>query len=329
MKPQQRQFSKSCGNSYKVARNFYSSKKLLIPLEAILTLPIFKPRRSCLYTPGANSRAIEKTTSLEVDVVILDLEDAVSPESKFSARQSICEVVNRKIFGTRETVIRINGLDSAWGNDDLKHAIAAAPDAILVPKIRSADDIGKLDSLMSEHCAEPQTNLWVMIEMPEAVLNIASIARTSLTTRLSGFVIGTNDLAKELQAILTPDRQAFTYALSASVLAARVFDLSIIDGVYNDIGNSEGLRAECEHGRILGFDGKTLIHPSQIDLCNQVYSPTDGEINEAEAVIAAYSMPENLDKGVITVNGKMTERLHLEQAKRLVAIAEAIKFAKV
>lgn len=307
---------------------WYCSKILLIPLEVIVTFPIFKPRRSCLYTPGANSRAIEKTTSLPVDVVILDLEDAVSPESKISARQSVCDVVKRKIYGHRETVIRINDLDSAWGNDDLKQAIAAAPDTILVPKIKLADDIYKLDSLMSEHCSEPLINLWVMIEMPEAVLNIASIARTSLTTRLTGFVMGTNDLAKELQASLTQDRQAFIYALSASVFAARAYDLTVIDGVYNDIGNPEGLRAECEHGRILGFGGKTLIHPSQIDLCNQVYSPTDGEINEAKAVIAAYSMPENLDKGVITVNGKMTERLHLEQAKRLVSIAEAIKFAK-
>ncbi len=285
----------------------------------------FKPRRSCLYIPGDNSRAIEKAVILPSDVVILDLEDAVSPESKIGARDAVCTASREKIYGSRETVIRINAIATPWGNDDLRNALAAEPDSILVPKVATAKDVETLDSLMREHQANSQVRLWIMIEMPEAILNIAKIGTTAQSTRLSAFVMGTNDLAKETRAVLTPERQAFQNALSQTVYAARANNLLAIDGVYNDIGNSDGLKFECEQGRILGFDGKTLIHPSQIAVCNEVYSPAESDVAHAEAIINAFDMPENSDKGVIKVNGKMTERLHLEQAHRLVAVSEAIK----
>ena len=285
----------------------------------------FKPRRSCLYVPGDNSRAIEKAVTLQTDVVILDLEDAVSPEAKVTARDAACSASREKIYGDRETVIRINGIETPWGRDDLRKALAAEPDSILVPKIATAQDVETLESLMQSHRASSQVRLWIMIELPEAILNIATIGKTALSTRLSAFVMGTNDLAKETRAILTPERQAFQYALSISVFAARANNLFIIDGVYNEIGNPNGLKTECEQGKTLGFDGKTLIHPSQIEVCNEVFSPAESNVAQAEAVISAFAKPENSDKGVVKVNGKMTERLHLEQARRLVSVSEAIK----
>tara|TARA_R110001592_G_scaffold363372_2_gene686141 strand:+ start:2552 stop:3391 length:840 start_codon:yes stop_codon:yes gene_type:complete len=274
--------------------------------------------------PGANPRALEKAKSLSADMLILDLEDAVAPEAKADARQVILDAVNERAYGGREVVIRINGLDTQWGLDDLKMAVSARPDGILVPKVISGEQVLEIDQALSDAGAPSDLGLWVMIEMPLAILNIQDIAAASQRSRLTGFVMGTNDLAKEFNAVATPDRFAFQVPLALALAAARAYGLVAIDGVYNDIKNEEGLAAECEQGRVLGFDGKTLIHPAQLDPANRAFSPDPADIAQAEAVIEAFSLAENQGKGVIKVNGKMAELLHLEQARRLVAINAAI-----
>lgn len=284
-----------------------------------------RPRRSCLYMPGANPRALEKAKSLPADTVILDLEDAVAPDAKLEARETVCAAVKAGGYGAREVVIRVNGLDTEWGLDDLKAAVAAGPDAILAPKVMDGVDIDRLDDAMSRAGAPNEMGLWVMIEMPKAILNIMDIAEAVGRTRLTAFVMGTNDLAKELRAVNDPPaRTAFQTALSLSVTAARAYDLLAIDGVFNGIGDEDGLRAECEQGRTLGFDGKTLIHPSQLEITNEVFAPAAADVEQAEAVIAAFADPANAGKGVLKVNGKMTELLHLEEARRTVDVAAAI-----
>jgi len=280
----------------------------------------YRPRRSCLYMPGANARALEKAASLPADTLILDLEDAVAPDAKEQARSVVMETVSSRPYGNREVIIRINGLDTPWGYDDLAMAAKAGADGILVPKVVSAEQVEELDTALSRADAAADMGLWVMIEMPLAVLNIRDIAAASQTSRLSGFVMGTNDLAKEMNAIATADRAAFQVALALTLTAARAYGLVAIDGVYNDFRDEAGLIAECEQGRMMGFDGKTLIHPAQLDATNRVYSPDPAEVTEARAIIAAFLLPENAGKGVIKLDGKMVELLHLEQAKRLVAI---------
>ncbi|MEL6473202.1 MAG: CoA ester lyase [Pseudomonadota bacterium] len=287
----------------------------------------FRPRRSCLYMPGANTRALEKAKTLPADTLLLDLEDAVAPDAKAEARAAVAGAVQDGGYGSREIIIRINGLDTEWGLDDLKAAVEAGPDGILAPKVIDGGDIDRLDDALSRAGAPGDFQLWVMIEMPKAILNIQDIAEAVGRTRLSAFVMGTNDLAKEYRAQATPDRVAFQHALGATMAAARAYDLLAIDGVFNDIKNEDGLKAECEQGRILGFDGKTLIHPSQIEICNTVFSPDPADVEQAKAVIDAFADPENAGKGVLKVNGKMTELLHLEEARRLVAVAEAISKA--
>lgn len=285
-----------------------------------------RPRRSALYMPGANTRALEKAKTLPADCVIFDLEDAVAPEAKTEARENVCSATQMGGYGKREICIRINGLETEWGEDDLKAAVAARPDAILAPKVITGDDIRKLDQAMSAAGASPDMQLWVMIEMPLAILNIQDIAAASENTRLNVFVMGTNDLAKELRASAKPNRQlAFGTALSMAMLAARAYDLVAIDGVFNDIQDEHGLRAECEEGAAMGFDGKTLIHPSQLEIANHVFAPSPAEVEQAQAVIAAFADPANAGKGVLKVNGKMTELLHLEEAHRLVAVSAAIE----
>tara|TARA_R110001599_G_scaffold353815_1_gene598823 strand:- start:69144 stop:69983 length:840 start_codon:yes stop_codon:yes gene_type:complete len=274
--------------------------------------------------PGANPRALEKAKSLSADMLILDLEDAVAPDAKADARQVILDAVNERAYGGREVVIRINGLDTQWGLDDLKMAVSARPDGILVPKVISGEQVLEIDKALSDAGAPTDLGLWVMIEMPLAILNIQDIAAVSQQSRLTGFVMGTNDLAKEFNAVATADRFAFQVPLALALAAARAYGLVAIDGVYNDIKNEEGLVAECEQGRVLGFDGKTLIHPAQLEPANRAFSPDPADITQAEAVIEAFSLAENQGKGVIKVNGKMTELLHLEQARRLVAINAAI-----
>ena len=283
-----------------------------------------RPRRSALYMPGANSRALEKAKSLPADVVILDLEDAVAPEAKGDARDTVAAAVKAGGYGPREVVIRVNGLDTEWGLDDMAAAVAAGPDAILAPKVIDGGDVERLSDAMTRAGAGDAMKLWVMIEMPMALINIDDIASAAGRTRLTGFVMGTNDLAKELRARPTPDRIAFRWALAQTVNAARAYGLVAFDGVYNDIGNEAGLQAECEQGAAMGFDGKTLIHPSQVETCNTVFAPDPGDVEQARAVIEAFAQPENAGKGVIKVNGKMTELLHLDEARRLVAVQEAI-----
>jgi len=287
--------------------------------------PAHRPRRSCLYMPGANPRALEKAKSLPADVVIFDLEDAVAPEAKLEARETVCAAVTAGGYGAREVVIRINGLDTEWGLEDLKAAVEAGPDAILAPKVIDGGDIDRLNDAMSRSGAPDSMSLWVMIEMPKAILNIQDIAEAVGRTRLTAFVMGTNDLAKELRGVNDPPiRTAFQTSLGLSVAAARAYDLLAIDGVFNGIGDEEGLRSESEQGRLLGFDGKTLIHPSQLETANQVFAPAAADVEQAQAVIEAFADPANAGKGVLKVNGKMTELLHLEEAERTVAVAQAI-----
>lgn len=284
-----------------------------------------RPRRSCLYMPGANSRALEKAKSLSADTLILDLEDAVAPDAKQDARETVCTAVKEGGYGKREVVIRINALDTEWGLDDLKAAVAAGPDAILAPKVIDGGDIDRLDDAMSRAGAPENMGLWVMIEMPKALLNIMDIAEAAGRTRMSAFVMGTNDLAKEFRAIADPARTAFQTSFGLTLAAARAYDIVAIDGVYNDISNAEGLESETRQGRLLGFDGKTLIHPSQIETANRIFAPEEADVQQARDVIEAFADPANKGKGVLKVNGKMTELLHLEEARRIVAVDEAIK----
>tara|TARA_R100000365_G_C2748682_1_gene81261 strand:- start:12233 stop:13075 length:843 start_codon:yes stop_codon:yes gene_type:complete len=275
--------------------------------------------------PGANERALEKAKGLQADTLILDLEDAVAPEAKEAARESIRVAVTAGGYGHREIVVRMNGLDTEWGQADLKMAVEAGADAILAPKVIDGGDIDRLNDAMSRAGAAETMGLWVMIEMPKAILNIQDIAEAVGRTRLTTFVMGTNDLAKEYRARMTPDRLAFQTALGLSIAAARAYDIIAIDGVYNDIKNEDGLIAECEQGRDMGFDGKTLIHPSQLDAANRIFAPSPHDVEHAQAVIEAFADPENASKGVLKVNGKMTELLHLDEARRTVAMAEAIR----
>ena len=274
--------------------------------------------------PGSNTRALEKARALDADVLILDLEDAVAPESKVEARQNVVKAVSEKVFGYREVIVRINELGSEWGEDDLQAVVAAEPDGVLFPKVVAAEQVKRIDQSLTESGASEAIGLWVMIEMPLAILNLAAIAEAAQTTRLCGFVLGTNDLAKEMNCVVTADRLAFLPALSQSVIAARAYGLSVIDGVFNQLGDDSGLESECLQGLTLGFDGKSLIHPGQLETSNRIFSPSAEAVAQAQAVINAFNDPANKDVGVLKVNGKMTERLHLEQAEALVEKAELI-----
>jgi citrate lyase subunit beta / citryl-CoA lyase len=285
-----------------------------------------RPRRSVLYMPGSNARALEKAKTLNADALILDLEDAVAPEAKEAARRQVCDAVRGGGYGHRELVIRINGLDTAWGKADLEAAAAAAPAAILLPKPKCGGDIVRaMDALLVAGAPET-TRLWAMIETPLAIVNLADIAGASrlAAARLDCFVLGTNDLVKETRADLTLNRRPALYWLSASITAARAYGLDVLDGVYNNFKDMDGYRRECRHGRRLGFDGKTLIHPDQITAANEIFAPPETEIAFARKIIAAFNHPDNRGKGVITLEGRMVELLHAEMARRTVAIADAI-----
>jgi len=286
-----------------------------------------RPRRSVLYMPGSNARALEKAKTLPVDGVILDLEDAVAPDAKASARDQVVAAVKAGGFGNREVFIRVNGIDTPWFTDDIRAAIAAAPDAILMPKISTPDQPERIgERLLSMH-ANLHTRVWAMIETPTAVFNVRAIAAAAKDseTRLAGFVMGTNDLAKETRAHIVLGRAPMVPWLATCVLAAREFGIDILDGVYNDISDVEGFAQECAQAREFGFDGKTLIHPSQIEPCNAAFSPAPEEVAQARKTIAAFDLPENRDKGVVAIDGRMVERMHAEMARRTVAIAEAIE----
>ena len=285
-----------------------------------------RPRRSVLYMPGSNARALDKAKTLPVDGVILDLEDSVAPDAKEAARQQVVDAVKAGGFGTREVFIRVNGVDTPWHADDLSAAAHAAPDVILVPKVSSSDTLELIGRRMLDMGTNHKTRVWAMIETPLAIFNILEIAAAARDseTRLAGFVMGTNDLAKDTRARLVPGRTPMLAWLSMCVAAARIHGIDILDGVYNDIGNSDGFAKECAQGVDLGFDGKTLIHPSQIEPCNTAFSPSPADVEQARKMIAAFDLPENKGKGVVSIDGRMVERLHADMARRTVAIAEAI-----
>jgi citrate lyase subunit beta / citryl-CoA lyase len=277
-----------------------------------------RPRRSVLYLPGSNARAIEKARVLPVDAIILDLEDAVAPEAKEDARSQVCNAVRGGRFGRREIIIRVNAPATPWGVADLAAAIDAGPDAILVPKVCGVDDLRAPQAALADRAIA----LWAMIETPRAILDIAAIAGAG--GKLDCLVMGTNDLLKEMRATPMSGRANLLAALGLSIAAARAFELSAVDGVFNDIADVDGFRDSCLQGRAFGFDGKTLIHPSQIATCNELFAPSRVEIETARKVIAAFELPENTAKGAIAVDGRMVERLHLEIARATVALAEAI-----
>jgi citrate lyase subunit beta / citryl-CoA lyase len=284
-----------------------------------------RPRRSALYMPGSNARALEKAKTLAADVLILDLEDSVAPEAKPAARRQVVETVRAGGFGHREILIRINALETPWGAEDLAAALSAHPDAVLVPKVSVPNDLQMLAKQLETLAAADPIGIWIMMETPRGILHAGEIAATAKDprTRLTGLVMGTNDLAKDTRARIVPGRAPMGSWLMTCVAAARGYGLDILDGVYNDIGDAEGFERECLEARDLGFDGKTLIHPSQIEPCNRVFSPTAAELDDARKIIAAFDLPENHGKGVIKVDGRMVERLHAEMARRVVAIADA------
>jgi citrate lyase subunit beta/citryl-CoA lyase len=285
-----------------------------------------RPRRSVLYMPGSNARALEKARTLPADGVILDLEDSVAPDAKETARQQVANAVKAGGFGPREVFIRINAVDTPWHADDLAAAAQAAPDAILIPKVTNPETLEMIGRRLLDMHTPIKTRVWAMIETPLAIFNALSIAGAARDseTRLAGFVVGTNDLAKDTRARLVPGRAPMLPWLSACIAAARINGIDVLDGVYNDLGNTEGFIAECLQGVEFGFDGKTLIHPSQIDPCNKTFSPSGDEVAWARRMIAAFDMAENKSKGVLSIDGRMVERLHADMARRTVVIAEAI-----
>jgi citrate lyase subunit beta/citryl-CoA lyase len=283
-----------------------------------------RPRRSCLYMPGANPKALEKARALPADVVIFDLEDSVAPEAKADAREAVRGALGEGGYGKRGIVIRVNALATPWGAEDLRAAAIARPQAVLIPKVESAAELAAVRLELHRNGAPDTMALWAMVETPRAILDIDAIAGGGKAHGLSTLVMGTNDLAKEMRCAQTPDRAPFLTALSLTVLAGRAHGLTLIDGVCNDTQNGEGFADVCRQGRDLGFDGKTLIHPSQIEACNAIFAPSESAVVHARAVIAAFAAPENVGKGVIKVDGKMTELLHLDQARWTVAIADAI-----
>ena len=286
-----------------------------------------RPRRSALYMPGSNERALEKAKTIPADALIFDLEDAVAPDAKVMAREQVCAAVKAGGYGGREVVIRVNGLETPWGTDDLIASCEAVPDAILVPKVVHSGDIISAAKILQSVRAPEKVRLWAMMETPMAVLNARTIAATAVykDNRLSCLVMGTNDLIKESRARALHDRFAVVPWLAMTLVAARAYKLDILDGVYNDFRDEEGLRDECERGRILGMDGKTLIHPSQVSPCNEIFSPSEEEVEWSRKIIDAFGQPENEHKGVIVVEGHMVERLHFAMAQRTVDIADRIR----
>ncbi len=278
-----------------------------------------RPRRSALYLPASNARAIEKARTLPADVVILDMEDSVAPEMKAEARAMGCAAAAEGGFGPRELVLRVNGLDTPWGADDLAAAAKAGADAVLVPKVASPADLAAYRRAVGDG-----PTLWAMIETCAAVFAVDALGAASAGEGVTAWVIGTNDLVKEMRCRPGPERAPLLPALSLSVMAARAHGLAILDGVYNDIPDLSGLERECGQAADLGFDGKSLIHPTHLEIANRVFAPEPEAVAWARTVAQAFDLPDNAGKGVLKVEGRMVERLHLEQARRLIAVAEAI-----
>ena len=285
-----------------------------------------RPRRSALYVPGSNERAVAKAATVAADVLIFDLEDSVAPAHKESAREAVAASVAALVGGRREIVVRINGLDSLWVARDIAAMAAAKPDAILVPKIERTDDIRRVRAALSAARATKTQNLWVMIETPAAVLNAAAIAAVAAMPAppIAAFVVGTNDLGAELRIPSRPDRAALLPHLSQALLAARAHGLAILDGTFNDIDDRKALQAECRQGRDIGMDGKTVIHPSQVAIANETFSPDPEELFWARRVVEAFAQPDNTHAEVLRLAGRMVERLHERSARRVIELAEAI-----
>jgi citrate lyase subunit beta / citryl-CoA lyase len=285
-----------------------------------------RPRRSLLFMPGSNARALEKARNLPADGLILDLEDSVAPDAKAKAREQIAEAIAAGGFGKREILIRVNTLDSPWWMDDLAMAGKARPDGILVPKISSVEDLNHVDRCLSDVAAASSIRIWAMIETARAVLHAEELAATSrnLERRLAGFVFGPNDISLETRIKMQPGRAAMIPMITHCILATRAQGLEILDGPYSDISNVDGFALECAQARDLGFDGKTLIHPSHIVACNAIFTPPAEEVAKARQIIAAFAQPENASRGAIQLDGRMVERLHAEMARRTIEIADAI-----
>jgi citrate lyase beta subunit len=282
-----------------------------------------RPRRSVLYMPGANTRALEKARTLPADALIFDLEDAVAPEAKEAARTNVVLAAESKAYGKREIAIRCNGLGTPWGEADIEAIARSGADAILVPKVESATQVTHVVSLLDTAGAPTDMAVWAMMETPKGILRAEEIAGAH--PRLGLFVMGTNDLVKDMRARHTPMRLPMITALGIGMLAARAHGLAILDGVYNDIQDTAGFRAMCQQGLEMGFDGKTLIHPSQIEPCNEVFAPSAAELEMAGKIVAAFKAAQAEGKGVVTVDGRMIENLHVEQAERALALASAIE----
>ncbi|MGW5054161.1 HpcH/HpaI aldolase/citrate lyase family protein [Actinokineospora sp. NPDC004072] len=286
----------------------------------------YVPRRSVLYMPGANERALEKAKTLAADALILDLEDSVAPDAKAEGRKRVCEAVGAGGYGHRELTIRVNGLDTRWHADDLRAAAEAGPAAVVVPKVNSAADVHAIERALEAAGAPDRTAIWAMVETPIAMLRAHEIAAAS--QRLTVLVMGTNDLAKELHAEHVPGRAPLLTGLSMALLGARAAGKVILDGVYNDVRDLDGFAAECRQGREFGFDGKTLIHPGQIGPCNEIFAPSDTEVEHARRVIAAFEAATEQGRGVVAVDGRMIENLHVDNARRVLDVAAAITAAR-
>lgn len=277
-----------------------------------------RPRRSALYMPASNSRAIEKARGLPCDVVILDLEDSVAPEAKEEARANAVAALKAGGFGGRELVIRVNAIGTPWAEADLAAAAASGADAILAPKVGDAETVRAYHAALGR--APPATGFWAMVETTRAIFRLDEIAG-AMAARPGAFVLGTNDLAREMGARLTVERTPFLGMMALAVAAARAHGLAILDGVHNAFEDDAGLARQCDEAKAYGFDGKTLIHPRQIDAANRLFSPSDSEIAWAKAAIAAFAAPESAAKGAVRINGEMVERLHLDQARAILSMA--------
>jgi citrate lyase subunit beta / citryl-CoA lyase len=287
---------------------------------------MIRPRRSLLFMPGSNARALEKARNLPADGIILDLEDSVAPEAKGMARDQIAQAIAVGGFGKREILIRVNTLDSPWWIDDMAMAGKARPDGILVPKVSSVEDLAAIADRLGAINADSSIRVWAMIETARAVLHAEELAAASRNpeTRLAGFVFGPNDISRETRIRMLPGRAAMIPMITHCILAARAYGLEILDGPYSDFSNTDGFGKECTQARDLGFDGKTLIHPGQIVACNAIFTPPADEIAQARKIIAAFEQPENAARGAIQIDGQMVERLHADMARRTIAIADAI-----
>ena len=281
----------------------------------------YRPRRSVLYMPAANERALEKAKDIQADALIFDLEDAVAPDSKEVAREQACAAAASSEYGNRELTIRCNGLDTPWGKDDVLAAAAAGPAAVVIPKVDGSSYLDEISELLNQGGAPSSTQIWAMVETPIGILHVEEIARHE---RMSVMVMGTNDMAKELRASITADRRALLPYLAMCLLSARAAGVAILDGVYNDIKDESGFEDVCVQGAEMGFDGKTLIHPNQVAPTNEIFSPSLDELDFYRRIIEEFEAAEKDGRGVLTVDGKMIENLHVDEARRALAVADAI-----